>query len=623
MKKFFEALRLRFTKLPPFDQQEPPCFLDLVSAERVNEAVGEKTTHKKLTRVRRPRTSLQIEVPMPKGETLQRSLPIVLGVMGDFSGMPANPECRFISRSFVAINRENFDDVLEKTLGKVCIQVAETSANEPAKSITLTFKSLEDFSPQSILKQVPSARGLLSERCTLTKAVKEAKTTQDDTAVSRHTLRLVSVDRELTSLVESILHHPRLSEIEGRWRGLHYLVSNSETGTNLKIRVISLTKSELRRDMLRSSFYTHSLLFKKVVGDPLGSLEREPFTAIMGDYEFGVADDDIEVLSEVSKVAAYASCPFFAAASPSLCGLNAWSDLHEPHDIERLLEAPEYERWNTYRDSDASRFVALTLPRVLARAPYVPSEPLLEDFEFDEMGSKSLGDIETPETDSYCWMNSSFMLAQCFLNSCAMYGLGTAIRGADNGGRVTDLPRRKYRYADGYGDACSTDIAIDSDRWEKELSDAGLLPLVDYRYGNYCVFFSGSTTHRPRRNDRPEATGDEAIFSRLPCVIACSHFLQYLRFAAHLEFEAGRKPHEVEQSLNHWLLNYVAADPESSAAVTKRLPLLDGRVEISALADGQGQRRVRVYLRPNLWIEELKDPVRLSFLYHGGDQSSR
>ncbi len=302
------------------------------------------------------------------------------------------------------------------------------------------------------------------------------------------------LDRQISEQLSEVMHHPELQKLEGSWRGLNYLVMNSETSSTLKIRMISITKKELHKDLSKAVEFDQSQIFKKVYESEFGSAGGEPYGALIGDYEFTNHPEDIESLRLMSNVAASGFSPFLSAASPALFGFDEWTELSKPRDLDKVFESLEYAQWRSFRESADSRFVSLTMPKVLARLPYGQATSPVEAFGFEEFDVDPVSGIAVnADHNDYCWMNSSYVLGVKLTDAFSKYGFCTAIRGAEGGGRVDNLPTHFFMSDDGDPDMkCPTEIGI-TDRREAELGKLGFLPLCHYKNTNYAVFFGAQT----------------------------------------------------------------------------------------------------------------------------------
>jgi type VI secretion system protein ImpC len=313
----------------------------------------------------------------------------------------------------------------------------------------------------------------------------------------------------------------------------------------------------------------------------------------------------------ISNVSAAAFAPFISAASSALMGFDNWSDLSRPRDLAKIFDTDEYLKWRGFRDSDDSRFVVLTMPRVLGRLPYGERTRPVDEFEYEEGPMDRHGSPLAMRHDDYCWMNSAFVMGTRLTEAFSRYGFCTAIRGAENGGKVEDLPQHIFLSDDGDLDAkCPTEIGI-TDRREYELSKAGFLPLCHYKNQDYAVFFGAQTAQKPKMYDRPEATANAAISARLPYLMAASRFAHYLKVMARDKIGSFMEVEDCENWLNRWITNYVNENSQVSAATKAEYPLREARVEVKEIPGRPGAYNAVAYLRPWLQLEELTASLRL------------
>src|SRR5438105_3087956 len=292
---------------------------------------------------------------------------------------------------------------------------------------------------------------------------------------------IAAIDRKVSAQLNEIMHHEKFLKMEGTWRGLHHLIMNSETGTSLKIRVLNASKRDLNRDLTRAVEFDQSQLFKKIYENEFGSPGGEPYGALIGDYEWTNHPDDIDTLRLISNVAAASFSPFISAAGASMFGFESWTELSKPRDIAKIFDTQEYMKWRSYRDSEDSRFVSLVMPRVIARLPYGANTKPIDEFNYEEAPYDEAGAAKSMGHDQYCAMKASYVMGTRLTDAFAKYGFCTAIRGAEGGGKVTNLPSHTFVSDDGDADAkCPTDIGI-TDRREAELSNLGFLPLCHYK----------------------------------------------------------------------------------------------------------------------------------------------
>jgi type VI secretion system protein ImpC len=338
----------------------------------------------------------------------------------------------------------------------------------------------------------------------------------------------------------------------------------------------------------------------------------EPYGALVGDYEFSNHPDDIGMLSKMSNVAAAAFCPFLTAASPKLFGFESFTELSKPRDLEKIFLSEDYIKWRSFRDTEDSRFVVLTMPRVLSRLPYGSETKPIDEFNYEEveLDAKSKRAKPVPH-DHYAWMNAAFVMASRMTDAFSKTNWCTAIRGAENGGKVEDLPAHIFTSDDGDPDLkCPTEIGI-TDRRDAELSKLGFLALCHYKNTDYSVFFGGQSTQKPKKYDRPEATANAAISARLPYMMATGRIAHYLKVIARDKIGSFMERQDCEDWLNRWVSNYVCADTKPTAEMKKRYPLAAAKIEVQEIPGKPGAYNAVAWLRPWLQLEELNASLRM------------
>ena len=422
---------------------------------------------------------------------------------------------------------------------------------------------------------------------------------------------IAAIDHKLSVQLNAIMHDPKFLKLEGSWRGLHYLVQNSETGTSLKLRVLNLTKRELGRDLSRAVEFDQSQLFKKIYENEFGTPGGEPYGALIGDYEWTNHPDDVESLRLMSNIAAGAFAPFISAAGAGMFGFNEWTELAKPRDLAKIFETAEYTKWRSFRESEDARFVNLVMPRVIARVPYGAATKPIDEFAYEEAPIDADGKARAMEHSEYCWSNAAYVMGARLTDAFAQYGFCTTIRGAEGGGKVENLPTHVFTSDDGDLDTqCPTEIAI-TDRREFELSNQGFLPLCHYKNTDYSVFFGGQTTQKPKKYDRPEATANAAISARLPYMMASSRFAHYLKVMARDKIGSFMEASNVEMWLNRWIQNYVNTNENAGQDMKARFPLREAKVEVKEIPGKPGSYNAVAHLRPWLQMEELTTSMRM------------
>jgi type VI secretion system protein ImpC len=416
--------------------------------------------------------------------------------------------------------------------------------------------------------------------------------------------RIAQIDHLLSIQLNEILHHAAFQKLEATWRGLKYLVDQSETSDHLKIKIINASKRELLRDLQRAPEFDQSALFKKVYEEEFGIFGGAPFAGLVGDYEFGRGPEDIELLEKISNVAAAAHAPFLSAASPDMFNLESFAQLDAPRDMAKVFDTTEYAKWKSFRQSEDSRYVALTCPRILMRLPYGKETKQVEGFGFEEH-------VDGSDHNKYLWGNSAFALAARMSNAFALYGWCAAIRGVEGGGLVESMATHNFRTDEGdVALKCPTEVSI-TDRREKELADQGFVPLVHCKGTDYAAFFSVQTANKPKLYDKAEANANARLSAQLPYMLAMSRFAHYLKAMMRDKLGSTMSRSQAELYLNQWIANYVIADDNASSSAKAEHPLREARIEVMEVPGKPGALRAVCFLRPHFQLDELTVSLRL------------
>jgi type VI secretion system protein ImpC len=416
--------------------------------------------------------------------------------------------------------------------------------------------------------------------------------------------RLAQIDRLISLQLNEVIHHPSFQRLEATWRGIKYLLDQSETNDMLKIKVLNVSKKDLLRDLQRAPEFDQSALFKKAYEEEFGVYGGAPFAALVGDYEFGRGPEDIELLERVGQVASAAHAPFISAASAELLNLGDFTQLGAPRDMSKIFDSTEYAKWKSFRQSDDSRYVALTLPHILMRQPYGHDTKQIEAFNYEE-------GVDGRDHSKYLWGNAAYGLAARLTNSFAKFGWCASIRGVENGGLVEGLTAHNFRTDEGdIALKCPTEVSV-TDRREKELADQGFVPLVHCKGTDYAAFFSVQTVNKPKMYDKPEANANSKLSAQLPYILAMSRFAHYLKAIMRDKLGSTMSRTQAEAYLNQWVMNYVVADDNASSAAKASKPLREARVEVMEVPGNAGALRAVAFLRPHFQLDELTVSLRL------------
>ena len=432
---------------------------------------------------------------------------------------------------------------------------------------------------------------------------------QGSITVSRDTeaminARIAQIDHLLSIQLNEVMHHPSFQKLEASWRGLKYMLDQSETSVMLKIRVLNCSKRELLRDLQRAPEFDQSAAFKKIYEEEFGIFGGEPIGAVVGDFEFGKGPEDLELLEKMSQVAAAAHAPFLTSASAEMLNMESFSNLDQPRDLAKIFDTMEYAKWKSFRQSEDSRYVGLCLPHVLMRLPYGRDTVQVDAFSYEE-------GVDGTDHSKYLWGNAAYALGARLTQSFSLYGWCASIRGVEGGGLVEGLPAHTFRTDEGdIALKCPTEIAI-TDRREKELADIGLIPLVHCKGTDYAAFFSVQSAQKPKMYDREAANANARLSAQLPYILAVSRFAHYMKTIMRDKIGSFMSRSDCERFLNRWIMQYVTEDDNAAPATKAQYPLREARIEVAEVKGKPGVYRAVAFLRPHFQLDELTVSLRL------------
>ena len=482
--------------------------------------------------------------------------------------------------------------------------MSEVEAPEAAQAVTETIAA-DDFS--ALLQQEfkpksdRASEAVSSAVQTLAESVLANVNIVPEDAVATIKQLIASIDEKLNAQVNAILHHDDFQKLEGSWRGLHHLVNNTETDEQLKISVMNASKEDLRKNLkkFKGTAWDQSPLFKRIYEEEFGQLGGEPYGCLVGDYHFDHSPKDVDMLTSISKFAAASHAPFITGAGSEVMGMDSWQDLSNPRDLTNIFSTPDYAPWRALRESSDSRYLALTMPRFLARLPYGEATDPVDEFAFEELTGSG-------DTGNYCWANSAFAMAVNINRAFKEYGWCSRIRGVESGGLVEGLPCHTFPSDDGGVDMkCPTEVAI-SDRREAELSSNGFMPLLHRKNTDMAAFIGAQSLHKPAEFDDPDATSSAALGARLPYLFSTCRFAHYLKCIVRDKVGTFADRADMQRWLQNWVMQYVDGSPETSTEETKaRKPLAEAEVIVAEIEGSPGYYAAKFSLRPHYQLEGL------------------
>ena len=480
---------------------------------------------------------------------------------------------------------------------------SQQAATEVAESSDFAALLSKQFRPKTdrAQEEISSAVETLAEY-----VLKDTSIISED-AVESIQAMIAAIDQKLTEQVNHIMHHEDFQQLESAWRGLSYMVNNTETDESLKIKVMTISKKDLHKTLrkFKGTAWDQSPIFKQMYEEEFGQFGGEPFGCVVGDYYFDHGPQDVETLTQMSKVSAAMHCPFISAVAPKTLQFDSWGELSNPRDLTKIFQTPEYASWRSLRESDDARYLGLTMPRFLARQPYGAATDPVEGFDFEE-------DTDGSDAGKYAWCNSAYAMGVNINRAFKEYGWCSRIRGIESGGAVENLPTHTFPTDDGGVDMkCPTEIAI-SDRREAELAKNGFMPLIHRKNSDFAAFIGAQSLQKPQEYEDPDATSNANLAARLPYLFATCRFAHYLKCIVRDKIGSFKEREDMQKWLNSWIKQYVDGDPSNSSESTKaRKPLAGAEVVVEEDESNPGYYRSRFYLRPHYQLEGLTVSLRL------------
>ncbi len=479
-------------------------------------------------------------------------------------------------------------------------------AGAPAPVELTEFESLlqKEFKVQTDTAKQTAVKSAVQ---TLAQQALAATALISDNVIQSIESMIAELDKKLSQQISLIIHHEDFKKLEGAWRGLHHLVSNTETDEMLKIRVLNVSKKELSNTLkkFKGTAWDQSPLFRRLYEDEFGTPGGQPYGCLIGDYAFDHSAPDVELLGGLAQIASAAHAPFISSAAPRLFGMESWQELSNPRDLTKIFQTPEYAAWRSLRDAEDSRYVGLTMPRFLARMPYGSKTNPVDEFDFEE-------DVEGADHSKYVWANAAYAMGTNITRSFKLYGWCSRIRGVESGGVVEGLPVHTFPTDDGGVDMkCPTEIAI-TDRREAELAKSGMMPLSHWKNTDYAVFVGAQALQKPAQYDDPDATANANLAARLPYMFASCRFAHYLKCMVRDKLGSFKERADMERWLTNWINQFVDGDPANSSELTKsQKPLAAAEVVVEEVKGNPGYYSAKFYLRPHYQLEGLTVSLRL------------
>lgn len=481
-------------------------------------------------------------------------------------------------------------------------QAATEVVAAPATEMTLLDEIVEQSKVAKSGTEHARAKDIIAE---LANQVMQGTVVMSSNLCATIDARIAEMDSLISRQLSAVMHAPEFQKLEASWTGLNYLVRNTSTGTKLKIKMLNATKKELVKDFQAALEFDQSAMFKKVYEEEFGTFGGAPFGALLGDFEITRQPEDMYFVEQMSHIAAAAHAPFVSAASPELFGLESYSELSRPRDLSKVFDTVEYVKWKSFRESEDSRYVGLTLPRFLGRLPFNPRDGMtVEGFNFVE-------DVDGTDHHKYLWCNAAYAFGTKLTKAFDDFGWCAAIRGVEGGGLVEGLPTHTFKTDEGeVALKCPTEISL-TDRREKELSDLGFISLVHCKNTDYAAFFGAQSVQKAKKYNTDSANANAVLSTQLQYIFAVSRIAHYLKAMMRDKIGSFAAASNVEEFLDRWLAQYVLLDDNASQEQKAQFPLREASVQVSEVPGRPGVYRAVTFLRPHFQLDELSVSLRL------------
>lgn len=419
---------------------------------------------------------------------------------------------------------------------------------------------------------------------------------------------IAELDRKMSEQVNLILHHPDFQKLEGTWRGLEHLVFATETGTDIKIRVLNAKKEEFGEmfKTYKGTRWDKSPLFQKVFNNEYDMPGGQPFGTLLCSYDFSHKKDDLDILKGMSQVAAAAHAPFIAAAAPEMMDLKSWDKVNEPEQLALTFEGPEWAGWRSFRETLDARYVCLTMPRFLARVPYGEQNKATGWEAFEE-------DCDGTDHSKYAWSSAAFAMGANITQAFKYYGWTACIRGKNSGGALTGLNVHTFQTASGNSEMkCPTEVAIPG-RLEHELAQLGFAAIQHWKNSDQAAFMAAPSVYKPKEFDGdPISEANSRLNGALPYIFVVSRFAHYVEKMFREAIGSFQSATKLQTWMNNWIANYVypADDPTQDQAAKK--PLREAKVTVTEVEGKPGYYKAEFQIKPHYQLEG----VHASFQLH-------
>ena len=405
---------------------------------------------------------------------------------------------------------------------------------------------------------------------------------------------IAEIDARLSQQMDEIVHHPDFQSLESAWRGLQVLVERTNFRENIKIEILNVSRADLLDDFEDSPEVMQSGLYKHIYTAEYGQFGGEPVGAIIANYYLSPSSPDIKLMQYVSSVACMAHAPFIASAGPQFFGLESFTGMPNLKDLKDHFGGPQFAKWQSFRESEDARYMALTVPRFLLRTPYDPLENPVKTFVYKETVANS--------HEHYLWGNTAYAFASRLADSFAKFRWCPNIIGPQSGGAVEDLPLHHFESMGEIETKIPTEVLV-SDRREYELAEEGFIALTMRKGSDNAAFFSASSAQKAKlfgaSEEGKRAELNYKLGTQLPYMMIVNRLAHYLKVLQREQLGSWKERTDLEIELNKWIRQYVADQENPGAEVRGRRPLRAAQIIVSDVDGEPGWYRINLNVRPH------------------------
>jgi type VI secretion system protein ImpD/type VI secretion system protein ImpC len=426
---------------------------------------------------------------------------------------------------------------------------------------------------------------------------------------------IAAIDAMISAQLDAILHQARLRRLEGAWRGLAWLTSRMSLTGRVKLRILNVSWAEICRDLERAAEFDQSQLFRAIYEDEFGIAGGEPYGLIVVDHEIrhrpgpGAITDDVSALASLSAIAAGAFAPMVIAAAPALFGVDEFAELSGVADPTSGMNAVEYQRWKNLANREDIRFVAIGLPRTLARLPWDETLHRPRGFRYRETATTAADRV---------WTGCGYVVAACVIRAFETFAWPADMRGYDidrlGGGVVEDLPEPIFSIDPAFGLERSALEVMLTDRQERALVAAGLMPVGTLPYGGQALLGAARSLQMPGKFfgfNVNAANANAKLSAQFNTMICVSRFAHYIKVMGRDMVGALKTPDEIQRQLQSWLMRYANANVTAGAETMAKYPLRDAQVTISETPGKPGVYGCVIQLQPHFQLDDIAASFRL------------